>query len=360
MSRDMEFRWAILGTGDVARKFVLDLPHAGGRAQVVASRERENARLFATTLSVPEVAPDYEEAMQADVDAVYVATPPHLHEAHALMAIKAGHAVLIEKPFAASAAAAYRIAEAAQTAGVFCMEAMWTRFQPVAGSVASALADGTLGELRSFDACFMAANIPDATASLFDPARNGGALVHRGIYPLSLARHFLGPVEEMAATARIGETGVDEDCALMLRHSSGALSTIRASLRASGAEGATLSGTRGTLYLDGPIYRPTGAWIAPTRPTPAATGQTVPRRLEAFRESAPGLRLSRAISRLRARRARDALPVAMCGNGYHYQAAAVRDAVRAGRCEEARMPPCQSIELMELMDRARRSWGMPA
>lgn len=360
MSDETEFRWAILGTGGVARKFVLDLRHGGGSARVVASRDPGNARRFAATLPVDGAAPDYAAAVRAQVDAVYVATPPDLHEAHALMAIEAGRAVLVEKPFASSAAAAARIAAAAREAGVFCMEAMWTRFQPVTGAVRRAVEDGALGEPRSFEARFCAANLPEPGAGLFDPARGGGALMHRGVYPLSLARHLMGPVEEMTATARIGETGVDEDCVLTLRHGSGALSVVRAGLRSGGAEGATLSGTRATLHLAGPVYRPTAAWIVPVRPMPAATGQAGARRLEAFRESAPGLRLSRALSGLGARRARRALPAAMRGNGYHYQAAAVRDAVRAGRLDEPRMPPSESVEIMELVDRARAEWGMPA
>ena len=106
MSGNKSFRWAILGTGTVSRRFVLDLPHAGASAQIVASRNPDNAARFAASLGVPETAPTYEDAVTADVDAVYVATPPALHETHALMAIAARKPVLVEKPFAADAAAA--------------------------------------------------------------------------------------------------------------------------------------------------------------------------------------------------------------------------------------------------------------
>jgi predicted dehydrogenase len=359
MSEETQFRWAILGTGDVARKFVLDLANAGARGRIVASRNPANAHKFARSLSVPEVALNYADAVMADVDAVYVATPPDLHEEHALLAIKAGKPVLIEKPFATNAAAARRIVEAAAAAKVFCMEALWTRFQPFADAVSKAIAAEALGELRSFEGRFMAANLPDATAGLFDAARGGGALMHRGIYPLSLARHFLGPIEEVIPTARLGETGVDEECVLTLRHASGALSTIRASLRSGGAEGATIAGTRGTLHLTGPIYRPTGAVLTPTHAAVAATGQAGPRSLEAFRESTAGLQISRMVSGLRSFRRRTVLPARVRGNGYHYQAEAVMNLVAAGHREEPRMPLAQSMELMEILDEARRSWGMP-
>ncbi|MEO0767117.1 MAG: Gfo/Idh/MocA family oxidoreductase [Pseudomonadota bacterium] len=358
MSDAGPFRWAILGTGEVSRKFVLDLRHAGASAHVVASRRVENATHFAQSLGVPHVAEDYAEAVRLDVDAVYIATPPAVHETHALMAISAGKPVLIEKPIALNAGAARRIVNTAREAGVPCIEALWTRFQPFAGAVQDMLQSGHLGEIRAFDARFMAANVPAEGVSLFDPAAGGGSLLHRGVYPLSLARHFLGPVQEMDTLGQIGTTGVDEEAVLVLRHENGAMSTIRSSLRCTGREGATLSGTRGTLHLEGPIYRPLGAYV--TRTTPAhAQGRASPRKLERFRESHTGLKLGQMLGRLRAARSRQTLPVAFAGNGYHYQAKAMMDCVRTGRVEAEAMPLDQSVEVMDLIDRARSAWGMP-
>jgi predicted dehydrogenase len=119
----------------------------------------------------------------ADVAAVYVATPAALHEEHALMAIAAGTAVLVEKPLAHNAAAALRIAEAARAAGVFAMEAMWTRFLPLTVTLHDRLTAGALGEPRAFAAEFMGSDRPDAGTSRFDPVQ-GGALLHRGVYPV--------------------------------------------------------------------------------------------------------------------------------------------------------------------------------
>lgn len=358
---DKPFRWAILGTGPVARKFALDLRQLGDRAalQVVASRAPENAARFAADLGVADVAPDYAAAAGADVDvdAVYIATPPARHEDHALLAIAAGHAVLIEKPIALDADAAGRIADAARAANVFCMEAMWTRFQPLLGSVKARIDAGEIGDLCGFEARFMAANLPDPKASLFDPERGGGALMHRGIYPLSLARFLLGPVADAQSLGRVGDTGVDEDSALLLRHGSGAISTLRSSLRANGAEGMTVYGTTGTLHITGPVWRPTGAVLMRTRPGPAAPGGA--RRFEGFRESGAGLRLSGALGRVRGALGRGQIRIRapFSGNGYHYEAAAVMQAVRQGHTEDPRMPLSESIEIMQIIDTARAGWA---
>lgn len=343
-------RWAILGTGAVARKFVLGLRPLGAaaRVSVVASRDPEKARSFAASLGVPVAAPDYAAAVaRDDVDAIYVATPPSEHEAQALMAIAAGKAVLVEKPFALDAAAARRIAQAAEAAGVFCMEAMWTRFLPLLGTVRGLLADGALGELRSLQGSFMGSDLPGTGASLFDPARGGGALMHRGVYPLSLARHLLGPIAEVTAVGRIGGTGVDEDCSVILRHEGGAITTLTASLRSPGPNGLVLAGTRGLLELATPIYRPHRARLRAVTPRDGSR-QGAPR-LEGLRESGPVQRLAQMLARDTGRTIRKPYG----GNGYHYEAAEVARCLQAGLTVSDLMPLSESVEIMAAIDAAR-------
>jgi len=351
-------RWAILGTGTVARKFVLDLRKLGDATEVhiVGSRKAENAARFASDFGVEQAASDYSAAVSVDVDAVYIATPPAQHEAHALLAIRAGRAVLIEKPIALHATAARSIAQAAKIANVFCMEAMWTRFQPLLRDLHIRIDSGGIGAVRGFDGCFLGANIPDSDTGLFDPNLGGGALMHRGIYPLSLARFLLGPVVASHSFAQIGETGVDEDSSLVLRHESGAISTLRASLRVNGKDGAAVYGTTGTLYITGPVWRPTGAVLVRSHPSGRTDG---PRRFEAFRESGTGLHLSGALGQLRSalRFGQRRIKVPFAGNGYHYEAQAVMDAVWQGQTEAALMPLSESIEIMDIIDQARASWS---
>ena len=367
-------RWAIFGTGPVARKFVLGLRPLGHTAVVVcvASRQPANAQAFARSLGLPQAAPDYAAAAASDVDAVYIATPPFEHEAHALLAIAAGKAVLIEKPFAMDAAAARRIAQAAQMAGVFCMEAMWTRFLPLIGQIKDRIAAGEIGEVRSLQGSFCVANDLDPMAGLFDPLRGGGALMHRGVYPLSLARHLLGPVLATQATARLGQTGVDEDCALTLRHASGAVSSLQASLRSAGTNDLAIHGTRGSLVIAAPIYRPWTARLIRTRPRPPRASQPGqlgqlsqpgqgPKagRFEAFFEGSLAQGLNQRLSRLLpwvlpgSRR----VTARYQGNGYHYQAQALMQAIAQGQTQSPVMPLDESIQIMAIIDAARAQWG---
>ena len=355
MDNEKTMNWAILGTGVVSRKFAYGLRHLGTAAQLVsvASRNPNNARAFAVDFGAAHTAATYEEAVtHPDIDAVYIATPPSEHEAHALLAIAAGKAVLVEKPFALDASAARRIVEAARDAGVFCMEAMWTRFLPVFPKLNLHLKNGKLGEIRSFHASFMGSDLPNADVSLFDPARGGGALMHRGIYPVSLARHLLGPITDVMATARMGETGVDEDCTLVLRHGTGALSTVSASLRAQGPNSLVISGTHGMITLAAPIFRPHRASVVYTSPRKAQ--KQTHGRFEALRESTLAQKVNQILpAGLRGAFGGETIRMPYAGNGYHYEAAEVALCLQQGKTHSMLMPVEESIEIMGIIDSAR-------
>lgn len=353
--------WGILGTGPVSRNFLLDLGAFAERASVsvVASRNRDNAERFAAEFGVPVAAADYAAAAAApQVDALYIATPPSEHESHALAGIAAGKSVLIEKPFAMDGPSAARIIKAARAKRVFCMEAMWTRFLPLIGTIRARIAAGEIGEIRAFRGDFLGADRPDAAVSIFDPARGGGALMHRGVYGISLARLFLGTIEDVRATARIGTTGVDEDCTLALRHDTGALSTIRASLRTSGANDVTIHGTTGVIHIESPIMRPFAARISHFRES-TRDGRASGGGWERLKRSslAQGLR-QRADPLIRALPSRGSKRVTgyFKGNGFHYEAEALMQAVAAGKTESEVMPLDQSLEIMTVIDSARGAW----
>ncbi|MFS4437715.1 Gfo/Idh/MocA family protein [Paracoccaceae bacterium GXU_MW_L88] len=354
--------WALIGSGPVSEKFARGLEAAAHDAKVacVASRRRENAARLAESLGA-EVAEDYAAAVaMPGVDAVYIATPPALHEDHAKLAIAAGKAVLIEKPFALDAEAATRIADAAKAANVFCMEAMWTRFMPLIAEVQKQIADGKIGEIRQLQGQFCGADVPRDSVSLFDPAAGGGALMHRGIYPLSLARAFCGPVDEMQAMARIGSTAVDEEVMLTLRHAGGALSNIRASLRSTGPNMLVIQGERGTIRLEAPIYRPPSARLFRIKPREGGTGGGG--KLAGLKENATvqalWQRFGGAAKALRP--GGSAINAPYAGNGYGHEADAVAEALEKGVTAHQTLPLEETVEIMKLVDQAKATWSTGA
>lgn len=352
------FRWGILGTGPVARKFVLGLRAAQGmQAVIVASRNPANAERFARELGVAKSA-SYEQAVEAEADAFYIATPPSEHRAHALLCLARRRPVLIEKPFAASAEDAAAIIAAAREARTFAMEAMWTRFLPAVRRIKALVDDGAIGAPRQFAGAFCAADVPDAGKNLFNPAMGGGALLHRGVYPLSLAWHLFGPVAGMTGAGRIGATGVDEDAALVATHANGALSSIRASLVATAPLDFTLAGTAGEIRVAGPIFRPFRFSLH--RATPRAGGMAGSGgRMEALKEGAllqgAQQRLDFAVRALRGGGRGETH--AYGGNGYHHQAEEVARCIAAGLAESPLMKLDESLAIVAAIERARAGFS---
>jgi len=343
----MTFKWGILGTGVVAAKFAAGLGASHAMMiEWVASRSPVRAASFAAAFGVSNAVQGYQEALQlGTVDAVYIATPPSEHVTHALAAIASRTPLLVEKPFAQDAVEARIIAEAARDAGVFCMEAMWTRFLPAAGRMRALVRSDAVGEVRRFSGQLGFANQLDASSGSFDPARGGGALAHLGVYPVSLAQWLFGVPTEVTAVGRVGPTGVYEEVAASMCYPGGVLGALGASLRV-GMSDFRVLGTLGGVELSGPIYRPFGVRWSPTEPRRAQVAGTS--RRARLRERGSLQRLSQLVAALGPG---PATPHPYAGNGYHYQAEEVARCVAEGALESLTMPVSDSLAVALTMDR---------
>jgi len=253
-------RWGVLAPGGIAADFT-DALHAHSHQRIVAagSRSADRASAFAAAHGIERSYGSYEQLVaDPEVDVVYVASPHPQHRELALLAISAGKHVLVEKPIAVTADDARVIAEAARSAGVFAMEAMWTRYLPQTDIVRQLLDDGAFGEVRVVTADFGFAATFDPSSRLFDPALAGGALLDLGVYPISWASFVLGAPASVIATGTLTATGVDEQVALVLSSVSGAQALLSTGLRAGTPSRATISGSAGRVETDSPFWAPSG------------------------------------------------------------------------------------------------------
>ena len=315
--------WGILGTGSIAKKFATGLTTLDDAKLVaVGSRAQETADAFGEEFDVPHRHASYEAlANDADVDAIYVATPHAFHKTNSILCLEAGKAVLCEKPFAINAGEAAEMVDVARDRGVFLMEAMWTRFSPVMCKVRELLAEGAIGEPRMLAADFGFRAGVNPTARLFNPELGGGALLDVGVYCVSLASMvFGGPPTKIASLATLGETGVDEQSAFILAHEHGELAVLYTAVRTQTAHQARMMGTEGSLTV--PQF-----WH-PQEATVSAGGEE--QLIEAPFE----------------------------GNGYNYEAAEVMECLRAGRTESDVMPLDETLTVMQTLDAIRDQWGL--
>ena len=317
-------RWGIMGTGNIAGKFAADLRLSGECAvAAVGSRTSEKAKQFAGQRGIARWFGSYRDLATCDeVDAVYVAVPNPVHHPAALLAIEAGKAVLVEKPFTVDLGEAQSLVDAARARQVYLMEGMWTRCLPHMRRVREILAEGRLGEIRMVTAEHGIWFRRDATHRMYDPGLAGGALLDLGVYVLSLASMVLGPPAEVTARSSFAFTGVDAQTEIILGYSGGARAVLATSMEAQMGNRAAIAGQDARLDIDGTWYRPTSFTVT------ARTG-------EAERFDYPD-----------------------SGNGLRHETHEVARCVRAGLLESPVMPAEETLQVMATMDEVRRIVGL--
>jgi predicted dehydrogenase len=317
-------RWGVIGAGGIATAFCDDLQLLPDHEVVaVGARSAGTSDAFASRFGIARTHSSYAE-LAADplVDAVYVATPHPMHHDAAMLAIEAGKAVLVEKPFTMDAAQARSLVEAARARGTFLMEAMWTRFLPHMVAVCDVLASGRLGDLVLVTAEHGQWFAEDPDFRLFAPGLGGGALLDLGIYPVSFASMVLGTPTRVTAVSDPAFTGVDAQTSVILRDDAGRHAVLTTTLSAATPNGAAISGTSARLEIEPTFYRPTSFRIVD-------------------RDGAV-----------------EQVEVPHVGNGLRHQAAEVGRCLREGLTESPVLGLDETISIMETMDEIRRQIGL--
>jgi predicted dehydrogenase len=214
-------RWGILSTGHIAGVFARDLALLPDEAVLaaVASRTIDKAEAFAAEYGFERAHGSYAElASDPDIDVVYIASPHNDHATSARLCLEGGKAVLIEKPLTTSAAETTELIDLARDRGLFLMEALWTRTNPLMRKAAQVVADGELGPVRHVEVSFGFRFTGDADHRLLNPDLAGGAILDLGVYPVHMVNLFLGEPADLLGTGHRASTGVDAHAAAVLRY----------------------------------------------------------------------------------------------------------------------------------------------
>ena len=143
-------KWGFIGCGEVTEiKSGPAFSEVEGSCVVaVMSRTEDRARTYAVKRGIPKWYTDAQELIDdPDVNAVYVATPPSSHATYAIMAMKAGKPVYIEKPLAASYEDCARINRISEETGVPCFVAYYRRYLPYFQKVKEIVDNGIIGKM---------------------------------------------------------------------------------------------------------------------------------------------------------------------------------------------------------------------
>ncbi|PCH44241.1 NAD(P)-binding protein [Wolfiporia cocos MD-104 SS10] len=348
-------RWGVVSTGWIAMQFVKDClidPTTRGTTDVVhkviavGSRNGnlQKAAEFIDTYGSGQPIKAYgtyeEVYADKDVDVVYIGSPHTQHYENALAALKAGKHVLCEKPSTSNTAELRHLLSVAKERNLFFMEAMWTRFQPLAKEVKRIAEEGALGDPvvvhADFAFDFYIDTLPK-THRMLDPQLGGGAVLDLGPYPmfwtiLALYEHPSNkkalPTSVSAAMVKTPITGVDSITSWTVNFTS----TLRAQailsctmMAPSAPFGATIRYRGGNIIIGTPIAIPTTFTVQYFDKPGSGTVVREEKRVFEY-----------------------------VGGGWHYEADEVARCVRDGKLESELWGHDKSLLLMNVLDEVRR------
>jgi predicted dehydrogenase len=229
--KNKKIRWGIIGLGNIANKFAADLASVENVELVaVASRNRQRADEFALRHNSKKAYDSYEKLVKdAEVDAVYIATPHSFHKEHAILCLQNKKAVLCEKPFAMNLEEVIEMMAVSRENNVLLMEALWTIFLPHFTYVLDIVKSEKFGKLKNLEADFGFYRDFDETSRLFKKEVGGGSLLDIGIYPIFAALAALGEPDSIDANATFFENGADSSCTAVF-HYENAKATIKSTI----------------------------------------------------------------------------------------------------------------------------------
>ena len=312
-------RFGVIGAGNIAKRFAMGIPHvAGARLTHVWARNPGAAQAF-STMTGAETTDSLDALLACDIDAVYIATLHDSHAQYSEAALKAGKAVLCEKPAALNETQLEGVLATAGRHQCLFMEAMKPPFYPLYRQLREHLARDPIGDIVFVRAGF--ANVVAPDHSVFKLQHGGGALLDIGIYPAFLAVDWLGAPLAVQSMGRRGPSGVDLFASVQCRHERG-ISEIYCSIDSTGKGDALLSGTGGHIEIHEKWWNPAHATI----------------------HYADGRQLE--------------LHADFQGGGLNYETGHFCDLLRQGKTESPVMSHDHSRQMIRILTQARQSLGV--
>jgi predicted dehydrogenase len=197
-----KIKWGLIGCGDISRKRIAPalLELASCELSAVSRASFDKAESFAREFGARSWYREWPELLaDEEIDAVYIATPVHLHAAQAVAAAEAGKHVLCEKPLAMSAGECERMIAACEENRVRLGVAYYRHFYPVVGRIRNLLSEGLTGrpilaQMNAFEKFDPSPSHPRRW--LLDRSLSGGGpMMDFGCHRIEVLLDLFGPVK---------------------------------------------------------------------------------------------------------------------------------------------------------------------
>ncbi len=264
-------RWGVIGAGGIARRRTI--PEGISQATnavlsaVFDTDRKANADVARQFHALPAVS--LKELLNQNLDAIYVATPAHLHYDHVRACAEAGRHVLCEKPLGMTVAQAQEMIEGCDRRNVKLGCAFMMRFVAQHQEALRLIRQGRLGRpvyARAQLSCWYP---PMKGAWRQDPATGGGgSLMDMGGHCIDLLEMFFGKVDRVTCAVRntIHDYPSEDSAVVALAFENGALGTVDTFFcipDASSKNTLELYGSQGSILAQGTIGQgPAGQMVA--------------------------------------------------------------------------------------------------
>ncbi len=248
-------KYAVIGTSWITEEFIMGANLIDGMELLgVYSRSYSKGKALAEKFGAPRVFVDLHDlARNADVEAVYVASPNSLHYEQSKLLLQAGKHVLCEKPITVEPEQLAELQALAAQNGKVYMEAIMYMFNPVRPKLKASMQ--ALGNITSahFDFSQLSSKYPaykrGENPNIFNPQFATGCLMDLGIYCIYPALDLFGMPKSIWSTAGFLESGADGNGTTVFKYDN-MLLTMTWSKLAQGFCGSEIIGDGGTVTID--------------------------------------------------------------------------------------------------------------
>ena len=207
-----QIQWGIIGCGNVTEVKSGPAFNKIPNSKLVAVMRRDAALAedYARRHNVPKWYNDVDELVNdPDVNAIYIATPPNVHEAYTEKALRAGKPVYVEKPMALNAAECSRMNAVSKETGVPLFVAYYRRSLPYFIKLKELIDSNIIGDIRYINICLQWQPYDEEIGELrkpkwrVQPAISGGGHFHDlASHQFDLLEYILGPIKSANGIAR--------------------------------------------------------------------------------------------------------------------------------------------------------------
>ena len=242
---------AVVGCGRIAQRFYAEVDKVDAAS---VSALYDINRAAAERLNESLVVDSFEKAVES-ADAVYIATPHHLHYQQAKYALEHGRHVLCETPMVLQEAQAEELFAIARERGLVLLEANKTAYCPAFNHLVTLVKSGLIGDVVGIDASESKLWNKEDLKRELDPNMAGGSLYEMGSYPLLPIVKLLGTdYKGINIYSRMNENGVDIYTRGIV-HYAGAVASFQLGLGVKTEGNLVISGTQGYVYVPSPWWK---------------------------------------------------------------------------------------------------------